>query len=324
MAFSRLDIRRRNRGEQTLVTLAGDIGPATTPLLRAALEQCLLDGVTMIDIDLTTVGSCDARGLDVLLSASRRAGRVHASLRLHHPCAQITRLLAVTGSAALLLAAPVSPVPTAAPGDLMSTATGAPEDPAHRPDQPVLKDAIRLRRLTRWQAEDMREDIADLAAESVAGTPGEAYHDRGDFLRRLAVTAHRPGFALLVAETTVLVGCAFGFPVGPDGSGRLGFDGTLQEAIQRLTSRARFVVLTQVVAHPHAQHRDIARRLQQRLLTDLHSSLGVTLLHPADQAGQAAFSSWGWQNMGEVVGLPGPVAPCVLSLPVEGQSPARR
>lgn len=117
-----------------------------------------------------------------------------------------------------------------------STATRAPEDPARRPDQPVLRDGIRLRRLTRWQAEDMREDIADLAAESVAGTAGEAYHDRGDFLHRLAVTAHRPGFALLVAETTVLAGCAFGLPVGSDGSARRGFDGTLQEIIQRLAS----------------------------------------------------------------------------------------
>ncbi|MFI0036349.1 STAS domain-containing protein [Streptomyces mutabilis] len=318
MDLSRLEIHRRNRGERTLVTLAGDIGPATTPLLRAALERCLLDGVSVIDIDLTTVGSCDARGLDVLLSASRRAGRVHAHLRLHHPCAQITKLLDSTGSTSLLLAAP------APPGDLVSTATRAPEDPARRPDQPVLKDAIRLRRLTRWQTEDMREDIADLAAESVAGTPGEAYHDRGDFLHRLAVTAHRPGFALLVAETTRLVGCAFGFPAGSDGSGRQGFDGTLQEIIHRLTSRARFVLLTQVVADPHAQHRDIARRLQQRLLTDLHSPLGVTLLHPADQAGQAVFASWGWQNMGEVVGLPGPVVPCVLTLPAEGAPLARR
>ncbi|MFG3010389.1 STAS domain-containing protein [Streptomyces cinerochromogenes] len=317
MGFSRLDIHRWNRGERTLVTLAGDIGPATTPLLRAAVEQCLLDGVTVIDIDLATVGSCDARGLDVLLSASRRAGRVHARLRLHHPCAQIARLLDATGSASLLLKAPVSPVPPAASGDLRSTtATRAPGDPPRRPDQPVLKDGIRLRRLTRWQAEDMREDIADLAAESVAGTAGEAYHDRGDFLHRLAVSAHRPGFALLVAETTVLVGCAFGFPVGSDGSGRREFGGTLQEIIHRLTSQTRFVVLSQVVAHPHAQHRDIARRLQQRLLTDLHSSLGVTLLHPADQAGQAAFASWGWQNMGAVVGLPGPGAPCVLTLSV--------
>jgi anti-anti-sigma factor len=324
MAISRLAIHRRNRGERTLVTLAGDIGPATTPLLRAAVEQCLLDGVTVIDIDLTTVGSCDARGLDVLLSASRRADRVHARLRLHHPCAQIARLLDATGSTSLLLTTPASPVSPAVSGDLTRTTTRAPEDSARRRDEPVLKDGIRLRRLTRRQAEDMREDIADLAAASVAGGAGEAYHDRGDFLHRLAVTAHRPGFALLVAETTILVGCAFGFPVSSDGFGRRGFDGTLQEIIQRLTSRARFVVLTQVVAHPHAQHRDVARRLQQRLLTDLRSSLGVTLLHPADRTGQAAFSSWGWQNMGEVVGLPGPVDPCVLTLSVEGQPLARR
>ncbi|GAA3878723.1 STAS domain-containing protein [Streptomyces lannensis] len=324
MVLSRLDIHRQNRGERTLVTLAGDIGPATTPLLRAALEQCLLDGVTVIDVDLTTVGSCDARGLDIFLSASRRAGRVHASLLLHHPCAQITQLLAVTGSASRLLAAPGGSVPVTGLGDLTSTGTRAPEEPAHRSGQPALKDGIRIRRLTRWQAEGVREDIADLAAESVVGTLGEAYHNRGNVLRRLAVSAHHPGFALLLAETTVLVGCTFGFPVGPDSSGRRGFEGTLQESVQRLTSHARFAVLTQVVAHPHAQHRDIARRLQQRLLTVLHSSLGVALLDPADRAGQAAFSNWGWQNMGEIVGLPGPVAPCVLILLAEGLSPEGR
>ncbi|MFJ4485137.1 STAS domain-containing protein [Streptomyces longwoodensis] len=324
VAPSRLDIHRRVRGERTLVTLAGDIGPATTPLLRAAVEQCLLDGATEIDLDLTTVGSCDARGLDVLLSAARRAGRVHARLRLHHPCAQIVRLLDATGSTALLLAPLASPVPPTASSDLMNTATRAPEDPVRRPGRPVLRDGIRLRRLTRRQAEDMCEDIADLASESVAGTVREAYHDRGDFLHRLAVTAHRPGFALLVAETTVLVGCAFGFPVGSDGSDGRQDGGSLQEIIQRLTSRARFVVLTQVVAHPHVQHRDIARRLQQRLLTDLDSSLGVTLLHPADRGARAAFSSWGWQNLGEVVGMHGAVAPCVLTLSAEGQPSARR
>ncbi|MDF3140104.1 MULTISPECIES: STAS domain-containing protein [unclassified Streptomyces] len=315
MVLSRLDIHRRNRGEQTLVTLVGTIGPATVPLLRAALEQCLRDGVTVIDVDLATVGSCDAKGLDVFLGASRRADRVHASLRLHHPCAQITRLLSATGSTPALLAAPTSPAPPELFGDLRRTGTRTPDEPVRGSDQPVLKDGIRLRRLSRWQVEGVREDIADLAMASVAGTPGEAFHDRADFVRRLAVSAHRPGFALLVAETTVLVGCAYGFPVGPDGSGRRGFDRTLQESIQRLTACARFVVLTQVVAHPHAQHRDIARRLQQRLLTDRRAVLGVALLHPFDQAGQAAFESWGWQNFGEIIGLPGPVAPCVLVLP---------
>ncbi|OIJ65427.1 hypothetical protein WN71_023900 [Streptomyces mangrovisoli] len=112
--------------------------------------------------------------------------------------------------------------------------------------------------------------------------------------------------------------------MGPDDRARPGFVGVLQESVQRSTARSRFVVLTQVVAHPHAQQRDIARRLQQRLLTELDAPLGVALFHPADSAGQAAFASWGWQNMGEFVGLPGAVAPCVLILPREGVPSAVR
>lgn len=146
----------------------------------------------------------------------------------------------------------------------------------------------------------------------------------GDFLRRLAVSARRPGFAPLVAETTVLAGCTSGSPVDPDDSGRRAFGGTLREGVQRLASRVRFVVLAQAVSHPHAQCRDIARRLQQRLLTGLHPSLGVALLHPAGRAGQDAFSSWGRQDTGEVVGPPGPVAPRASVRPVQGPSPAHR
>ncbi|MEV0982074.1 STAS domain-containing protein [Streptomyces sp. NPDC049915] len=315
MTLSRLDIHRRDQGEGAFVTLAGEIGPATAPLLRAALEQCLRDGVTLIDVDLVTVGSCDAKGLDVFLSASRRASRVHATLRLHHPCAQLTRLLAATGSASsgLGLLEPVSPAPS----------TGRARTPAESARGPAL-EGIRLRRLTRWQAEGMAQDIADLATASVAGTAGEAYHERRDLLRRLAVSARRPGFALLVAETTVLVGCAYGFPVSSGGPERQEGDGALPQYIERLTSCAEFVVLTQFVAHPHPQRRDIARRLQRHLLTDRHSSLGVALLHPADLAGQATFASWGWQNMGEIVGLPGPIAPCVMTLPREEPVPAGR
>ncbi|MEV6029003.1 STAS domain-containing protein [Streptomyces sp. NPDC052036] len=316
MAVQRLDIHRRDRGEQALVTLVGDIWPATAPLLRAALEQCLRDGMTAIDVDLATVGSCDSKGLDVFLTASQCADRVHSSLRLHHPCAQITRLLAGTGSAPLLLAAPAEPVPHSLLGDLPETSWSDDRQrgDGDRASAPVVKDGIRLRRLTRWQAEAMSEDIADLAVEFVAGLSATAYRERGDFLRRLAVSARRPGFALLVAETTVLVGCVFGFPVGPCGRSERG----LQESVQRLTGCARFLFLTQVVAHQHTQHRDIGRRLQQRLLADRHTALGVTLLPAADQAGQAAFESWGWRNCGEMVGFPDRGASCVLVLFQEG------
>lgn len=61
----------------------------------------------------------------------------------------------------------------------------------------------------------------------------------GDFLCRLAVSARRPGFAPLVAETTVLAGCTSGSPVDPDDSGRRAFGGTLREGVQRLASRVR-------------------------------------------------------------------------------------
>ncbi|MFF5407040.1 STAS domain-containing protein [Streptomyces misionensis] len=305
MVVQRLDIHRRDRGERALVTLSGAIGPATAPLLRAVLEQCLRDGMTAIDVDLATVGSCDVQGLDVFLRASDRADRVHSRVRLRHPCAQIARLLTVTDSVSLL-------------GD---PPAGERQGEGDRIGGPALLEGIRLRRLTREQAEGMSEDIADLAVEPATGLFAHADRQRDAFLDRLAAVARRPGFALLVAETTVLVGCAFGFPVGPGDRSERG----LQESVQRLTGCARFMLLTQTVAHHHAQHRAIGRRLQQRLLADRHAALGAVLLHPADRTGQSAFESWGWRNCGQMVGLPGLGAPCLLVLFREsGPVPALR
>ncbi|MFJ4690711.1 hypothetical protein [Streptomyces sp. NPDC088766] len=71
-------------GERALVTLAGAIGPATAPLLRAAPEQGLRDGVTAVDVDLATVGSCDSKGLDVSLTASRRGTPAHRPPKARH------------------------------------------------------------------------------------------------------------------------------------------------------------------------------------------------------------------------------------------------
>ncbi|MGW0632856.1 hypothetical protein [Streptomyces sp. NPDC002758] len=183
-------------------------------------------------------------------------------------------------------------------------------------DEPALLNAIRLRRLNRGQAESLREDLADLYVKSAVGAGGEEYRDREGFLRRLAGDVRRPGFALLVAETTALVGYAFGYPVGRDGSWWRGFGGALPWSIGQLTAAGQVFALTQVVAHPHDQNRDIAGRLQERLLTDWHAVLGVTLVHPYDRAAYAAFRSWGWLELGEIVRLPRPVTLRVLVLPV--------
>ncbi|MFF6997597.1 STAS domain-containing protein [Streptomyces sp. NPDC008313] len=106
MTLPRLNIYRHDRRRRALITLAGEIDPATTPQVRAALERCLHDGITTIDVDLTTVDRCDTSGLHVFLDVSRHADETHASLRLHHPSPQTARLLADTGSARLLLLSP--------------------------------------------------------------------------------------------------------------------------------------------------------------------------------------------------------------------------
>lgn len=103
MTLPQLNIYRHDRGRRALITLAGEIDPATAPQVRAALERCLSDGITTIDVDLTTVGRCDGSGLRVFLDASRHASGADASLRLHHPSPQTARLLADTGSDLLLL-----------------------------------------------------------------------------------------------------------------------------------------------------------------------------------------------------------------------------
>lgn len=103
MTLPQLNIYRHDRGRRALITLAGEIDPATAPQVRDALERCLHDGITTIDVDLTTVGRCDSSGLRVFLDASRLASGAHASLRLHYPSRQTARLLEETGSDLLLL-----------------------------------------------------------------------------------------------------------------------------------------------------------------------------------------------------------------------------
>ncbi|MGX1369366.1 anti-sigma B factor antagonist [Streptomyces canus] len=102
MTLPRLNIYRHDRGARALVTLAGVIDPVTAPRVRAALEQCLRDGITLIDVDLTTVDRCDGSGLRVFLDVSEHAAESQAFLLLHHPSPQTEQLLMDTGSDGLL------------------------------------------------------------------------------------------------------------------------------------------------------------------------------------------------------------------------------
>ncbi|GGO59103.1 hypothetical protein GCM10012286_79930 [Streptomyces lasiicapitis] len=172
----------------------------------------------------------------------------------------------------------------------------------HEPDssQPSAMDAVRLRRLNRWQAEDLREDLADLYVESSTTPSGEEFRGRQEFLRRLAHDVQRPGFDMLVAEAEALAGCAYGVPVERDGSWWQGFEGPMPQNLEQLTASGHVFAITETLIHPHEDARGLARRLQERLLADHQASLGVTLLDQSDHLAFAAFEAWGWQEIGQI------------------------
>ncbi|MGW0633226.1 hypothetical protein [Streptomyces sp. NPDC002758] len=177
-------------------------------------------------------------------------------------------------------------------------------------------DTVRLRRLNRWQAEGLREDLADLYVESSAAEPGEEFRGRQQFLHRLADDVKLPGFDMLVAEAEALTGCVCGFSVPRDGSWWQGFDGPLPQNLEQLTASGHVFAILETVVHPHQHARGLARRLQERLLTDHQASLGVTLVDQSAVSACAVFKDWGWQDVGRIERLPGPTTFRVLVLPL--------
>lgn len=206
---------------------------------------------------------------------------------------------------------------TAEPGRGQSRKPGDGRPPAVAP--------ARLRRLSRWLVEGLHEDLARLYAESRATPPGDPYRrpSRENFLNRLTADMRRPGFAMVIAETDSLTGCAFGFPVGGDGSWWLGFDGALPRSIEQLTASGSVFAFADILIRPHPQDRELARRVQERLLTDHQASLGATLVDRADRQALAAFRSWGWLDVGELRRPAGATTFRALVLPFGERTTAR-
>ncbi|TFV32019.1 hypothetical protein E4K10_13680 [Streptomyces sp. T1317-0309] len=188
-------------------------------------------------------------------------------------------------------------------------------------------DAVLLRRVNRWQAQAVSGELADLYVDSRETSPREPYRPPGrqDFLNRLTTEIRRPRFAMVIAETDGLVGCAFGFPVRGDGFWWLGFEGALPRGIEQLTESGGLFAITDILVRPHPrnQEHDVARRLQEWLLTDHQASLGATLVHRADHLVIAALRSWGWLDVGEIWRPISATLLRVLVLPVGERTAAR-
>ncbi|GCB42755.1 hypothetical protein SNL152K_38 [Streptomyces sp. NL15-2K] len=171
----------------------------------------------------------------------------------------------------------------------------------------------------------LREDLVALYVESRATPPGDPYRrpSRQNFLNRLTVDMRRPGFAMVIAETDSLTGCAFGFPVGGDGSWWLGFDGVLPRSVEQLTVSDHIFAFADILIRPHPQDREPARCLQEWLPTDHQVSLGATLVDRADRQALAALRSWGWLDIGELRRPAGATTFRALVLPFGERTTAR-
>ena len=169
--------------------------------------------------------------------------------------------------------------------------------------EPPADDATPLRRLDRWQAETMREELADLYVESSHAASGQGYRSRQEFLRRLAADVRRPGFAMVIAQGATLTGCVYGFPAGRDGSWWQGYTGTLPENYEQLTASGHVFAVAEMLIHPGESGQDFGHRLQDGLLSEQDASLAATMLDQADAEACAAFLSRGWTEIGEAAGI---------------------
>lgn len=175
--------------------------------------------------------------------------------------------------------------------------------------------AERVRPLTRGQVADRLQELGDLYAETSGGDPWAWNEARVVFLRHLAADARRPGFSLLIAETTALTGYAYGFPTSGTGPWWAGLDGHVRGSLLRRAASGRLFVVSGIVVPPRVrrEYRDpvwnLARRLQRRLLADHGAALGVALVDVRDHRTVETMRSWGWRYAGDGTLQPVPPGP---------------
>ncbi|MEV4872511.1 GNAT family N-acetyltransferase [Streptomyces syringium] len=157
-----------------------------------------------------------------------------------------------------------------------------------------------LRRLSRWQADQYREQLADLHGSAYDEPPGEAFDGRSRFMDRLAEHAALPGFDLVVADDGGPVGCAYGFPVTRDGAHWRGFVGPVPEELEELTAAGRVFAVAELMVLPRRRRRGIGKRLHDRLLSGTGAALAAGFLAPGAEAARSACRAWGWTAVGRL------------------------
>ncbi|WP_158621463.1 GNAT family N-acetyltransferase [Streptomyces triticirhizae] len=158
-----------------------------------------------------------------------------------------------------------------------------------------------LRRLSRWQAETERDQIADLFAAALRDpAPDAVPPDRAAFLRRFVDhDVQQPEFDLVLAGDPSPAGCAYGFLAERDGGWWSRFR-ERPEALPQLAENRRVFVVAQLLVHPRRRGQGLAGRLQRELLSRASAPLALLLLEPGNGPAQAAAQALGWSKTGQL------------------------
>ncbi|MFE0138449.1 hypothetical protein ACFWY6_43970 [Streptomyces sp. NPDC059037] len=156
-----------------------------------------------------------------------------------------------------------------------------------------------LRRLTRWQAEQQREAVADVYVEAYRGVAGAEYADRQGFLQCFENTVQRPDFDMVVADAGGLVGCLYGYRAARTGDWWEGFRGILPTEVEERTASGRVFILTELMVVPAYRRQGISERLRTLLLVRHTTDLVVAVIKRDDDLGREVLRSWGWTKLGD-------------------------
>ncbi|MCX5559223.1 GNAT family N-acetyltransferase [Streptomyces sp. NBC_00038] len=164
---------------------------------------------------------------------------------------------------------------------------------------------VYLRGLSRWQAEQQRDAVADVHVTAYDGVAGAEYRDRQGFLRRFEQHVQQPGFDMTVADAGGLVGCAYGFRLARTGEWWSGFRGDLPKEIEELAVSGRTFRLAGLMVLPAHRRQGIATRLSERLLFRLGADLVVAAVerpegYTRENAAASTLRAWGWSKLGEL------------------------
>jgi anti-sigma B factor antagonist len=93
-----LKVSSQSHGDQAIVTVSGEIDLYTAPRLQGELTAVLDGGRPVrVVVDMSGVEFCDSTGMNVLLSAMKRAREHGGGLDLAGPRPAVRKILQVTG-----------------------------------------------------------------------------------------------------------------------------------------------------------------------------------------------------------------------------------